>query len=440
MSDYVVGLIGGACAGSEMASGLADLGMDVVVFEQNPLPYGKIEDGLPRWHVKLQAREKNNIDAKLDRENIYFLPQCRLGEDVTVDELIRDWQFPMVVMANGAWRDRPLRVDGATPTPAGLVYQNPFVYWYNHYHERNYTGERFTVPPAPIVIGGGLASIDVAKICQYELFTKAMAKHGIAIGVEEFEHKGVFKLAEAHGLDYASLDIQPARIFYRKEVADMPLVPLPENADETRLEKARGVRQKIIRNATTKYGFEVHPLRAPAEVHAEDGQLTAISFDITHWLDGRLVRTGTRERVACSLAISSIGSIPEPIEGVPMDGELYQWNDRYTGEVSGLSHFYCVGNAITGRGNIKDSSANAKRLGAVISSALTGEDLAYEKWFRGIEEAAREHVEKMRGYLQEMPKTGAARRDEILSRVRNHWQRIGYEGYASWRDEVLARR
>jgi NADPH-dependent glutamate synthase beta subunit-like oxidoreductase len=49
--QHAVAVVGGATAGAEAAGMLAARGVTVVVFEQNPRPYGKIEDGLPRWHV-----------------------------------------------------------------------------------------------------------------------------------------------------------------------------------------------------------------------------------------------------------------------------------------------------------------------------------------------------------------------------------------------------
>ncbi len=54
---YVV-VFGGAVAGSEAASQLAERGIRVIVFDQNALPYGKIEDGLPLWHVKLHDKRR----------------------------------------------------------------------------------------------------------------------------------------------------------------------------------------------------------------------------------------------------------------------------------------------------------------------------------------------------------------------------------------------
>ena len=47
---HVIGICGGAVGGSEAAALIAKQGCIAVVFEQNVRPYGKIEDGLPRWH------------------------------------------------------------------------------------------------------------------------------------------------------------------------------------------------------------------------------------------------------------------------------------------------------------------------------------------------------------------------------------------------------
>ncbi|SVA88489.1 uncharacterized protein METZ01_LOCUS141343, partial [marine metagenome] len=61
---HVVGICGGAVGGSEAAALVAKTGSIAVVFEQNIRPYGKIEDGLPRWHSKLRNKEYAKIDEK----------------------------------------------------------------------------------------------------------------------------------------------------------------------------------------------------------------------------------------------------------------------------------------------------------------------------------------------------------------------------------------
>ena len=51
-------------------------------------------------------------------------------------ELVEAWGFTGVVLANGAWRDRPVPVEGADDwVGKGLVYQNPFIVWFNHAEE-----------------------------------------------------------------------------------------------------------------------------------------------------------------------------------------------------------------------------------------------------------------------------------------------------------------
>ena len=41
----------------------------------------------------------------------------------------------------------------------GLIYQNPFIIWFNHNYEPGYSGETFETPDGAIVVGGGLFSI-----------------------------------------------------------------------------------------------------------------------------------------------------------------------------------------------------------------------------------------------------------------------------------------
>src|ERR1700691_136888 len=126
---HVVAVVGGATAGAEIAYILAARGAQVVVIEQNPRPYGKIEDGLPRWHVKQRRDEYEEINRRLDHPNIELVPLTRMGVDLTYDDLRQPWGLNAVVLAHGAWRDRPLAVEGADQfIDRGLVYQNRLIY------------------------------------------------------------------------------------------------------------------------------------------------------------------------------------------------------------------------------------------------------------------------------------------------------------------------
>src|SRR5215467_107056 len=95
---HAVAIVGAATAGAEIARILAERGALVIVIEQNPRPYGKIEDGLPRWHVKQRRDEYEEINKRLDHPNVEFVPMTRLGRDIAFEEMRDQWGFSAVVL------------------------------------------------------------------------------------------------------------------------------------------------------------------------------------------------------------------------------------------------------------------------------------------------------------------------------------------------------
>ena len=248
-----VAIIGGAVAGAEMAGTLAQHGVEVVVFEQNPRPYGKIEDGLPRWHVALRRKEYESISAHLSRPGVSYVPLTRIGSDVGFGELVNDWGFTGVVLACGAWRDRPSPVKGADAYLGnGLVYQNPFVIWFNHADEKDYRGTIYRPEDGVLVVGGGLASIDVVKALMIETTRAKLRERGIEVDMVELEVKGIPKILGKHGLEFEELGLEGCTLFYRRRGEDMPLVEIPENASEDREAKVRKARGRLLEKAMEK--------------------------------------------------------------------------------------------------------------------------------------------------------------------------------------------
>lgn len=442
MTQHTAVVIGGACAGSEIASALRELGLSVAVIDQNALPYGKIEDGLPAWHDKLRAKEMNAIDQRLNQDGIHFIPNCSLGKDLFLKQLQDEWGVHLIIIAVGAWRDRPLRIEGLDQvTDDSFVYQNPFVYWFNHYQEPHYSGTHYFVKPGAVVIGGGLASIDVAKICQFERCAQAIRTKGGTPNFVHMDHYGIDRTLEEHGLSRDDIPGEPAKLFYRKRVEDMPLVPLGDNPAPEKLEKATKVRRKIVNNAITRYGFEVHHLRAPEKVEVENGSIKAVIFRINRFENGRIVDSGERERVETNQIISSIGSIPAPIADIPMTGELYDIKDPFTASLEGYDRVYCVGNAVTGRGNIKESAKHAKRLGSLMAGCFTDDEVDYACIFNTQREEARRHVDRMLEDLRNTPKPSKEALDHFHAKIREMQQKAGYAGdYDQWREKVLGSR
>ncbi len=440
--SHCVAVIGGAVAGAEVAGALAEQGVEVVVFEQNPRPYGKIEDGLPRWHVALRNKEYETIGARLSQPGVHFLPLTRISRDVGFAELARDWGFSAVVLACGAWRDRPLPVDGADAyLGKGLIYQNPFIIWFNHAEEAGFDGPRFTPMDGAIVVGGGLASIDVAKALMLETTRQKLRERGIEASMLELETRGIPKILAGHGLAFSDLGLEGCTIYYRRREEDMPLAEIPEDATPERAEKVRGSRRKLLEKAMEKYGFKVEALCMPEALLVEEGRLAGLRFRRTRAENGRIIPTDeTFERRGCYV-ISSIGSIPEPIEGIPMQGELFAFSDWELGRLADYPTVFSAGNVVTGKGNIVASRKHARSLTAAISAAFlglgpeghTGEEGAAD----AAHAAAREGGRAIAAEIARQPRIAPEALARVRERVRRRQQQVGYGGdYAAWLEKV----
>jgi NADPH-dependent glutamate synthase beta subunit-like oxidoreductase len=439
---HLVAVIGGATAGAEVAGRLAEHGARIVVFEMNPRPFGKIEDGLPRWHSGLRQKEYETIREKLSRPGVEFVPCTKIGRDIPFEAVAREWGFSAVVLANGAWRDRPLPVEGAERyVGKGLIYQNPFIIWFNHAGEQGYQGERFTPEDGALVVGGGLASIDVAKVLMLETTRAKLRERGIEIDMIELEVKGIPKQLEKHGLRFEDLGLAGCTLFYRRRVEDMPLVEIPEDADEKRREKAMNARARLLEKAQEKYGFRVEPLSAPEALLVENGRVVGLRLRRTKMENGKLVTTDETYERRGAYVISSIGSIPEPINGIPMKGELFAFTDWEVGRLEGYPTLFSVGNVVTGKGNIVASRKHAAQVYEdALASFLGLEEDGHAKEAAlpsRAESSARQTAGHVVAHLAHAEPPAPEVAEAILARVRERQRAVGYDGdLALWLAKV----
>jgi ferredoxin--NADP+ reductase len=436
--SHCVAVIGGAVAGAEVAGRLADAGVEVVVFDQNPRPYGKIEDGLPRWHVALRDKEYASIGKNLCQAGVHFVPNTRVGADVGFRELADRWGFTGVVLANGAWRDRPLPLEGADQyLGKGLIYQNPFIIWFNHSHESSYDGPTFEPKDGALVVGGGLASIDVVKVLMLETTLEKLRERGIEEDLVELEVKGIPKILARHDLRYEDLGLEGATLFYRRAAEDMPLMEMPDGADEARQKKVRTARERMLGKAQEKYRFHFEPLCMPDELIVEDGQLVGLRFRRTKMENGRPVATDATFERRGVYAISSIGSIPEPIEGIDMKGELFHFLDWDLGRLGGYPTVFSAGNIVTGKGNIVASRKHARQVVSSMVEAFLGLGDDGHAGEEGLADAAhaaaREQAERIADEITAQPQITGDAVAKIRARVSERQAAVGYDGdYAGW--------
>ena len=439
MSKHIVGIVGGACAGAEAAATLADRGVTVVVFEQNARPFGKIEDGLPRWHDKQRAQEYDKLREKLSRPNVHFVPMTRMGRDVEFEDLYKKWGFSALLLAHGAWKDRPLGVPGCDDyVGRGLVYQNAFIYWFNHYPEKAYDGPRFDIHDEVVVMGGGLASVDVVKILMIESVQRKLAERGIHHDMLTIERRGVFAVLKDHNLTLEALGIKGCRLYYRRRMIDMPVAAYKEGATVIERAKTEETRCKLMRHAMEKFGFQFFECHLPTGVLVEDGRMVGLKMVRTEIRDNKVVELpGTELEVRGPMVISSIGSIPYPVKGIPMKGEFYTYSNWDTGELNGFPGCYGLGNVVTGKGNIAVSRRHGKAVAEHVAAAYLGVGsgplVVKEGVTAAADAATRAQANAIADALAGKPALTDEETARVMEHVRGRQQAVGYDGdYAGW--------
>jgi NADPH-dependent glutamate synthase beta subunit-like oxidoreductase len=434
---YYVAVIGAATSGSVAAELLADKGIHVAVIEQNNRPYGKIEDGLPRWHSQQRKQEYGLIDARLKKPGVRFVPGTKVGRQIEFHDFCDGWGFSAVILANGAWRDRDLGIPGADKfIGKGLLYQNPLIYWYNHKNEKTYDGPRYDTPDGTVVVGGGLASIDVVKILQLENYERALATRGVHVEMHELEKKGIPAICKANGIDPASLGVQGCLLIYRRREQDMPLAQPPDNATPEQIAKTEQVRLKLLRLAREKFLFRVQDCTVVTGLLEENGQMVGLKVARTK-VEGRKAEPipGSEYELRAPLVISSIGSVPEILPGVAMKGEYYTFSGEDIPRYTGCERVFGVGNVVTGQGNIRVSLVHSQRVTAhlienYLNVGASDGDLA--PLYEAAEERAAAQTESMIEKIMELPSLSSEEVAAIDARIGERQKSLGYADYNSW--------
>jgi len=146
--------------------------------------------------------------------------------------------------------------------------------------------------------------------------------------------------------------------------------------------------------------------------------------------------------VRSPLVVSSIGSVPVPLPGLPMKGELIDFEDWQTGRVRGLPNVFGLGNVLTGKGNIKESRKNSQAISTqLVQSYLgLGGERPLEQSFEAAHVSARERAGAAVTAAEAVPPLAPEKLAKVFEEVAAHWARSGYDGdYAGWIRKVLPR-
>jgi NADPH-dependent glutamate synthase beta subunit-like oxidoreductase len=147
-SGRTVGILGSGPAGLSAAYYLRRSGHSVTVFERLPEAGGMLLYSIPAYRLPKDVVRKQ-IQA-LEGMGIKFEVGVDVGKDVTVPQLLG--RFDAVFLAFGAWKERPLGINGERYALSGLEFLN-----------RASTGAKDIPGRKVAVIGGGNVAMDVAR-------------------------------------------------------------------------------------------------------------------------------------------------------------------------------------------------------------------------------------------------------------------------------------
>ena len=434
---HYVAVIGGSISGSEAANLLAQNGFRVVVFDMNALPYGKIEDGLPNWHISLRDRQQQDIDKKLNQDNIRFVPLVKIGSDIEFKDLVQNWGFSAIILANGAWQDRKLQIEGIDKfINKNIIYQNDFIYWFNHKHEPNYNGIHYELKDNAVVIGGGLASLDVVKIFMIELVKMKLEKlYNINVDLFTLEKYGIDKILAQHDIEFNDLGLNGVTLVYRREAQDMPLKD-PKDETKESIVKAKAISKKLLQKYQEKFKFNFKELSIPIALKEVNGKLEGITLQSVKKENGKLVPIDHKiQTIPTQMIVSSIGSLPEKIDGLNYKWDTLVMKSENEYSVAGYDNVFAIGNAVTGRGNIQDSKQHGKKMTKKIIDFHLTED-AFEKWLVTLNQSIKEDVASQVNSIIKSIKKQELQPNDIIQKILDKTQEInesnGYKTYESW--------
>jgi hypothetical protein len=193
----------------------------------------------------------------------------------------------------------------------------------------------------------------------------------------------------------------------------------------------------MLAKAMEKYRFGFEPNCMPDGLIVEDDRLVGLRFRRTAIENGRVVPLDETFERRGVYTISSIGSIPEGIAGVPMKGEHLAFTDWDIGRLADYPTVFSAGNVVTGKGNIVASRKHAREVSATVMESFLGlgeDGHAGEAALADtLGAAAREQGERIADAIARQPAIDEKALASVRERVRARQAAVGYDGdYASW--------
>ena len=321
-----------------------DVRVDII--DRLPVPFGLIRFGVAPDHQSIKAVSRR-YEATALSENVRFVGNVTVGQDVTIDELTG--LYDAVVLATGAPNDRALGINGdALP---GVYGSAAFVGWYNGHPDFAELNPPFDGKHI-VVIGNGNVALDVARICsktRVEFAGSDIVAHALdALDGAKTESVTILGRRGPHQIAMTPKELGELGHLSRATPV-VERADLPELADDALLEP--GMRKAVTHlrefasipesiHADKDIRIEFDFFAAPVRIEG-DGKVERVVIERTR-LDENLksIATGETYTIPASIVVACIGYQTPPIDGVPYE----HGRGRFASDAGRiLPGLYCVG-------------------------------------------------------------------------------------------------
>jgi len=142
---------------------------------------------------------------------------------------------------------------------------------------------------------------------------------------------------------------------------------------------------------------------------------------------------GSEIVIKSPLVVSSIGSVPGQLPGIPYRGDLIAVDDPETGRIEGFENVFALGNAVTGRGNIRESMIHGRQISRRLAEDFHWQEAEFEELLRAREADSRKQIEKISAALNTRRSVGPADLQRIADRVKQLQKEANYHrNYPEW--------
>ncbi|WFL76821.1 FAD-dependent oxidoreductase [Altererythrobacter arenosus] len=352
----------------------------VDVFDMLPVPYGLIRTGVAPDHQSIKGVSRRYEKVALS-DNVRFVGNVKVGEDVTIPELLE--LYDAVVLATGAPHDRSLGLDGED---CGNIFGSAaFVGWYNG-HPQFADLDPDLAGGHAVVIGMGNVALDVARILsktEAEFEGADIVAHALdALKGSKIKKITVLGRRGPHQIMMTPKELgelaELQRASPRVDKAD-----LPDEAEDALLEP--GLRKSVTHlrsfaaipeaiHADKPIEVEFDFFANPVAFEGDDGGVRKVKVESTEVSAGRATGSGEFYDVPADLVVTCIGYRTSPIPDVPFDERAGRFaNDE--GRI--LPGIYCVGWARRGPSgtigtNRPDGYGVVEKIGEDMDSGVLG--------------------------------------------------------------------